>query len=352
MSPKRDAFFPKIPGLLALLFIYFLHSFPAFSQGHLEGKNPEHWGPDCIKIRPGLMQEDLVGLDPSFDLSIKDKLLKSLEASDADGLLSLFHPRLKEAVRNQVLEALALHQTVLKDPLQASILSFWFLHAKDGAVMDLRCEGVHPQESVTVSTHYGYPFQLALWIQLMGEKELGRVFVTLVPKNGTWVLASFHTQKWTHLGRSPDDWVKEAGLELKEDLKISAYIKLDFAKKLYEGSSRFQTSKKDEIGKKQDSVMSRSDWEQAIQAQLSSWKIPYMSSIVMEKGVGLFLRVEYAQEVPPVQTQKDCQQIKDDLSKQPWFHRISHLRCGFLIRGEDPKKDGVMGSFLIEISKS
>jgi hypothetical protein len=169
-----------------------------------------------------------IGLDPHIDQFIAD-LIRAIRTKDALVLQPMFHPRLNTGLF-ALKEALAKIDATFGGPLDVSIYRLWALNTVDGSAKGLECV----DDKVTVYPHYGYSLEFGLWLQVMGQKEVGRIFTTIVPVEDKWYLGSFQSQQWTHAGKDPSAWIDDAAKDVSKGLKESAYVKYDIASKLLE----------------------------------------------------------------------------------------------------------------------
>jgi len=91
-----------------------------------------------------------------------------------------------------------------------------------------------------------------------------------------------------------------------------------------------------------------SSWLEFWQKKFPDRKIVDVDTVFADDGVGLLLRLELPGEIAAEKLQADCK----ELSRQ--FFDASDLslgmrafKCSFVIKGENPKREGVLGGILI-----
>src|SRR5690606_21989399 len=157
---------------------------------------------------------------------IFEKLTKGQE----ENWKPFFHPKLR--VKSDIGQRIfsQLKQSYAK-PWQFSIYRVFGIYAPEGDKLEVPC----PNDQITITSRYGYPLQWAVWFQVMGQNELGRMFVPIAPRDGKWYVVGWHFQQWTQSGRDYEAWVK-AGTEAynAKDL-VRAHISFDVAQKMLFG---------------------------------------------------------------------------------------------------------------------
>lgn len=301
----------------------------------------------CLTF-PKNLKEDAKSIDPKL-AEFLNSLNVNIKNNDSESLLTLFHPRLGMK-RGTAKELLASQRATLGAPLESSTLMLWALNTVDGTPTPLACGGVE-NSNITVWPQFGYNLQFGVWLQLMGQKELGRIFLTIVPKDGQWYIAALHYQQWTHSGKTYEHWYQAAQQDLAENFKPAAFLKLDIASKLIDGRDEFRLGVFDQLIEFQNSVMSKTDFDKEIRNALTGWNIVYVSSILAKDGAGLAVRVELPKEISTMAMKDDCGKIGRTLQKQPWFAKIDGIKCSYIIKGEDQSRDGRLGGFYLRANE-
>ncbi len=290
--------------------------------------------------------------DESLDEAIKE-VIKHFNARNVSELQTYFHPRLK-VTKTAIRDIFSSIDRVYKIPFEVSVFRLWLVNnptfTADGVLCD---EGL-----IRLFPLYGHPLQTHIWLQLMGQKELGRIFLTLVPLTAEknipgavkgvqgveWKIGAFHIQQWTHREKDYMAWTEEALQAEKKGLKEAAFIKYDLATKLSDGGPYLQMIVRDEILKAQKGVMEKSAWETEIKKQLKDWTILYLASILARDGAGIVIRIEVPKELSSKELHENCRTIGRELDKKPWFEEMGGIKCSIVVKGEDPTKEGVLGS--------
>jgi len=297
----------------------------------------------------------LIKTDPRGTIALATPLTATLQAQissiiaavrtkDDKALQPLFHSRLNVSLA-------ALGETFGKldftygAPYDVSIYRLWALNTIDGSPVAQSCPG----DQVKVFPQYGYPLQFGLWLQVMGQKEIGRIFISLVPVQSKWVIGAFRTQQWTHAGKDYAEWADLAAKASHASFKQSAFIKYDLAAKLADGGTFVELAVQPDLLKARDAVMTPAQWSEEVKAAVKGYDVVYVATILVVGGDGILLRLRSAKDLSLEEMTAQCKGIAKNLSNQPWTGQVTGIRCSFLLPGEDPKKDGAMGSLYTEL---
>lgn len=310
-------------------------SITTLAQTQPSANNPGIKEPSCRSIQPKSLSEGYPFLGNAFNETLK-AFIKGLQDGDAASLAPLFHPRLKIQT-GQIKAIMVQYNTNLKKPLEISMHQLWELNSPEERAQLAACT----EDGIKVYTLYGYPSQYAAWIQLLGAKELGRIFIHLVPVDKRWLIGSFHYEVWTHNGKSFEDWVR-MGLSNMQSNPMLAYMQLDLAAKLVRASDYFILDKESEIKSLRDHIFSKMEWEQKIKSYLTPADIPYLATLLLPDGVGILARIRVASELSLVDIQKECDKNWVKLKATKQVQGIKGLRCNFLLPNENPNQDGQM----------
>ena len=282
-----------------------------------------------------------IGLDPRIDQFIAD-LIRAIRTKDALILQPMFHPRLNTSLF-ALKEALAKIDATFGGPLDVSIYRLWALNTVNGSAKGLECI----DDKVTVYPHYGYSLQFGLWLQVMGQKEVGRIFTTIVPVEDKWYLGSFQSQQWTHAAKDPSAWIEDAAKDVSKGYKESAYIKYDIAYKLLDSGKNLKVATADDAAKERDSLFSRQSFGELIRKLLPDEHVAYTATMLVTDGAGILVRIHSPGEISLVDMKARCRKIADTLTKQTWTSSLAGVRCAYLMPGEKGEFDGGMGSLFV-----
>jgi hypothetical protein len=294
---------------------------------------------DCASVKA--TPRGQTDIDPTLNRFLAD-LLEALKKKNDKDLQPLFHPRLNVSL-NTLSEILARMDNTYGAPLDTSVYRLWALNTIDGTPQVLKCI----DDNVQVYAQYGYPLQFGVWLQIMGTKELGRIYLSLVPATGRWNIGGFHVQQWTHESKDAMAWMAEAEKDLSKGYTESAFAKIDVATKLADGGKLLEMTSYPDLVKKRDSIQSRQDWEKSIQSAIKPAKAIYTATLLVNGGAGILVRQGIDAEISVENIKKDCHQIATRLASQPWSKGLVGVRCGYNFPKEDPKTDGALGGIFI-----
>lgn len=281
------------------------------------------------------------GIDPDLDAFLKNAV-EALKKKDDKALQPLFHPRLNIGLA-AIQETFAKLDNTYGAPFDISVYRLWALNTVDGAPKGLSCE----DDRLTVFPQYGYPLQFGVWLQIMGQKELGRIFLAVVPAEGRWNIGAFHAQQWTHDSKDFATWAEEGVQNDRMGMKEAAYIKFDIASKLLDGGGFIEIAMQGEAIKARDAVMSSEAFDKSVRQALKEFDVVYTSTLLVVGGSGVLVRIKAPGEISVENIQKECKRTAETLLKQQWAAYVEGIRCSYLLPSEDPKKDGQMGGLFV-----
>lgn len=293
----------------------------------------------------------LLSTGPGVDLKKQNSglhdLLSDLTAQfkryDFSGFYKFFHKRakVKKSIGDK-LSAIISHR--YQKPWEFSVFRVWELKHKDKAKHIYDCpEADHS----SIISRYGYDTQYAVWMQLMGQNELGRLLLSIAPnKQNQLVIIGFHIQQWTQSGHDWEYWTKEGNRRLEAKQPLHAYFAYDVAHKLLEGGDFVAYKIKSDILETQQKIFSQKDLVSKLQTLVPMQSIAYVATALNRDGVGLFVRLRVAEVKSTNALQKECMDLGTALIKASWLSpEYSGLRCNFLLPHEKVEQNGKLGGF-------
>lgn len=271
-----------------------------------------------------------------------EKFIADLQQKKFAHLNQFFHPRAK--VRSDIGEKIeSIINSRYDAPLQYSIFRVWRIKSPSASKQIL--DSCPESDGAKIITSFGYNEQFAVWIQIMGQNELGRLIVSIAPDKGWISIVGFRIQQWTQSG---DDWrtwaMKGQAAEAKKNVRES-YIAYDISQKLLEGKDLVLYPAQVDIIKKRDSFFTQPQLVETINKDLGITTTAYVGTLLAKEGSGLFLREYIAKELPTSKLNAMCLERGQKLEKAGWLNPTQGLRCNFLFKGMDPTKDSGLGGF-------
>lgn len=299
--------------------------------------------PACksIKVSP---RGNTTDLEQDLDQFLQ-QLLRAIQIRKETELQPLFHPRLNVSIP-AIVESFAKLDSLVGSPFEASVYRLWAFNTVDGSPSGLKCS----DDALTAFPQYGYPLQFGLWLQVLGKRELGRIYVSIVPADGKWNIGAFHTQQWTHFGKDFLAWAQEGEQDARKNLKEAAYVKLDIAQKLLDTGSFIEVATQSDIVKARDALMTKVDWDQSVRKPLAGFDIIYTGSLLVLDGAGILARVRVPGEISVVEIKESCKKMAQNIRSTPWGSVLGGMRCNFNLPREDSKQDGVLGGIYLSFS--
>lgn len=272
-------------------------------------------------------------------------ILDSLKTSSPEKMRPLFHKRM-DVSKEQINTTFNRLNTIYRTPYEISIHSLWALNTVDGTPNGLSCE----DGNITAYPLYGYPLQFGLWVQVMGQLELGRIYISLVPSDGRWNIGSFHSQQWTHDSKDFATWYEEGVKNARMGYPEAAFVKYDIASKLLNGGGFIDLPMQDNINDFRDKTFTKEAWQKRIQSILRDWDIGYSASMLVAGGGGILVRLKTKVEISLVDMQADCEKLARTLIKEPFHNYLQGVRCSYVLPREDPTKEGLLGGMFLKFS--
>lgn len=250
-------------------------------------------------------------------------------------LTKQFHPRLQRAGID-LPDFFKRIEMIYRKPYKVNIARLWELQPA-GEVEPITCAA----DSLQLKPMYGFKQQFFLWLSVIGNSEMGRVLIVYVPNTKTaWHIAALHSQQWTHQGHDFNLWLQQAG----QDKTMLAYVKYDIAAKLLQDSPFISFPQTKLIRSKQQQLISTANWESKIKAALQPrTQVLAIETILAAGGVGILLRLGLPSPLSGTDSRKLCASVLQQLQAKPWFQGFAGVKCSFVLKGEDPSKEGVLG---------
>lgn len=299
--------------------------------------------PGCKSLDVG-PKGGLLKVAPDLDLFIK-KILKGLQTSDAAILAPLFHKRLR--VRESLLQEqfTGFAQTYQK-PLDFSVYKTWAFNTVDGSVAGFPC-----MDGLEAFSLYGYPLQIGLWVQVMGQLELGRIYIPIVPLEGTWWIGGFHTQQWTHNGKDFTAWHEAAQKSALQSIPEVTWVLYDISAKLLNGGGLIKFPALEYIQNAQAKLMSKAEFYSSVSAFAKGLKPVYIASILTEDGAGILVRMATPRDLTLPEVTGTCEDIARAMIAKKWNRALAGIKCTYVLPKEDPAKEGVLGGIYLSFAK-
>lgn len=306
-------------------------------------------------LAPPLYAEDsceLLSRGPGVDLSQSevtlhnqlDGILSDLRNDKFETFAKHFHPRAK--VKKDIGEKLkSILQNRYDAPWQFSVFRVWRL--KTPTASKVIFDNCPETDGARIIGLYGYEKQYAVWIQIMGQNELGRLIFSIAPDKGKDLIVGFRIQQWTQSGDDWSVWARRGEqAELNKNFK-EAYFAYDIAQKLIDGKDLVVYPLQASLLKKRDEMFSQANLVAAINKDLGIDSIAYVGTLLAKEGSGLFIREYIKSERPTSELHDMCLNRGRSLQKTSWLKESQGIRCNFIFKGMDPLKDSGLGGFYL-----
>jgi hypothetical protein len=193
-------------------------------------------------------------------------------------------------------------------------------------------------------SRYGYDTQFFSILQILGEKELGRIIVTTADTNKGMVITGLHIQQWTHEGHDWIYWTEKGNKHISQNSLLDAYKSYDVAQKLLQAGDFIIYEYLPEILKTRDSIYTQVELVNKAKKDFKRDDVAYIGTTLNQEGTGLIIRLRLKNELPTDKLQTQCQILGKDMLKQQWLSKgAGGIKCSFLLPEEDSNKDGKLG---------
>ena len=228
-----------------------------------------------------------------------------------------------------------------------AVFRSWLLTSLDGTPNELPCD----EGEFVVTTHYGYSAQIGVWFQVMGKGELGRIFVSIVPKGDRAFIGAWHLHQWTHLSMDSLAWQEKALAFAKPEEKPSAYLLQDIAFKLLNQKKFVIPQALTPVKQKLDGLMTLEQWTAEVLRALNLSKnasdtvysAPTIRTSLAQDGAGINLYLKTPKEIVPNQLRSDCRILAARIFTDAAFRGVDGVKCMFVMDREAIDKEGVLG---------
>lgn len=299
--------------------------------------------PACIQLSRGLDQPkvDTLGMVRTFK-----SIAAGIVSNDAKTIAKLMHPRL-QASESKVKRMIEELNGIYEGPLSTALYRVWALNTPRGDSSPLPCF----EDELAIGPHYGYTLQFGAWIQITGQKDLARLYVSLVPTKEGWRIGAWHAQQWTYNGKDPDTLINDGLLEDKAKDRLSAYVLLDLAAKLLDGGGYVFLAKRENVLLTRDKIYNQKELLAFFSKLSVSLKLVSMGTIFATEAPGLLLRFEVPKDTKVNDLHPACLKEITSIYNAINNKKFGGARCSFVVPGEDPNRDGHLGSRLVRKSE-
>ncbi len=284
----------------------------------------------------------VVEVDPGLTNALQS-LIKGINSSDDKALLPLFHPQIK-VKSAQVKVALISIQKISGSKPDATLFRAYGINNISGDSGAVHCA----EDGLLLHPLYGHPLQAGVWIQAMGQDEVTRVYVILIPSKEKWLIGAWHVQQWTHAGKDYTAWREEAeGLaSRKEDL--AAWLYFDITTKLMDGGKFIIFPVAEDIAAERAKVLNGKVILDLFAAKLPGEKLVYASSLFSRKGASILLRFGIPGEWSANAIMEHCRAKYKHLSQESWMKSVAGIRCDYVLPKESTQKEGALGGIFVD----
>lgn len=278
-------------------------------------------------------------------------VMAAINAENLTTVIPLFHPRLNVSEK-QIAEALNDLRRTLGSPVKASIFRTWLFDTVDGSPLDLDCDG----GEFRVSTHYGYDLSLGIWLQVLGKGELGRLYFSLVPKDGKFLIGAWHLHQWSHIGLDSVAWQDKVSKFSTVLERPSAFLLQDIALKLLDQKVFVVPQAVIAVQQKRDQIMAQGDWEKVATETArrldpseqtgnaaAAPDITAIRTALAQDGAGINFYARVPGDISARDFESRCIAIARKFFSSSSWKAVDGVKCHFVLPAEPADKEGKLG---------
>ena len=280
---------------------------------------------------------DIKSISPEANKFVQS-YLELWRKEDAKGIYELLYPSAQKSFSVYKIKALFQHmKQSYKGPLEYTALRVWGIYTKDGNPEPIDCE----DENLKIFPVYGSPLQLLAWMQIRGERELGRLSTMFIYSGGTFKIATLTLQQWTFGGKDPESLMADGDKDAKEKNYVSAFVKYDLAKKLIDESGNIAYPDTVILKDKLNELKKTHDWEPLIKSKLKNYDLPRIASYyATNKGPALLVYYRLKKQTEQDVREQTCKNMGKTLSDSNLLKGLAGLRCNFLYPQHSADQEG------------
>ena len=343
--------------LSSFLFFFLICTGVMTTAVHAAGKSakaPAKASCKVVTVSPGGVPVDFSAPDSGTKAQVGGisgvvgQISRGFVAGDAEALAGLFHPRLKMdsvTMKAELREIRARYG----DPVSYTPLKLMILET-GGDMAPVACDF----EGAMVKPLNGYDYQASLWLQASGQNEIARLMLGLVQVSerlgGGWRIGYLHKQQWTHAGKDPLSWVEAGRAARDAKHPVAAWTMMDIAEKLLRGSSFVNWMAHDMVIAERNAIMGQDKWKKSIAGFVNDLKVEDVSSLLAEKGAGVWIKLRLAREVSFNEIEKNCRQTVKNLTADASAAGLAGAKCSYYRPGEPLEKESFTGGLFVPVS--
>jgi hypothetical protein len=326
--------------LLSIIFTVRGGPLYAESKGE-QGSNPRV--DTCAKMQwNGTKTEPSVSKE--LDEAIRN-IISGIKNQDSQTLLNAYHPRLHIS-KDFVAELFSKINLVAKAPVDTSVFRIWQVTSSSADGKKVPCDdyGFYPI--------FGYPEQIPVVIQVMGQNELSHLIAILVKTDGQWKIGASQYLQRTHEGKNAEMWLREGIEDQNSNSPISAFSKIEIAKRLIQDQRYLEDPLLAKISSIQSQIIPEEKWQEQIKDALkpTGAQIQRLNTILAKDGIGILVVIGVAKEESLSTLRNLCKNIGKALDHQVFFKKFSAVKCSFVLPSEKAGEEGKLGGLFMKRS--
>ena len=257
--------------------------------------------------------------------------------------MPLFHPQIKVKLAQIKAALISIHR-ISGSKTDATMFRAYAMNNLPGDSGAVSCD----EDGLRLHPLYGHPLQAGVWIQALGEEEVTRIYVVLIPSKDKWLIGAWHVQQWTHAGKDYINWRQEGEDLANKKQDIAAWVYFDIAVKLLDGGKFIVFPVAEDIAAERSKVLGPKTILDILSAKFSSDKLVYANSLFSRKGASILLRFGIPGEWSANAIKEHCRSKFKQLSQEPWMKSVAGIRCDYVMPKESTQKEGALGGIFID----
>lgn len=294
----------------------------------------------CVLLSRGLDQK-LEQNNPGLNQLIKS-FKKHIEDDDTKDLYKLFHPRakIKQNIGEKIISIL---RNRYDKKWKLNTLRVWALINPTKGKSIFECPNTEGYKPIS---RYGYEHQYFVIIQIHSNSELGRIILSISPKDKDLYITGMHIQQWTHMGHDWLHWTQTGNQFLEKKNLLEAYKSYDVAQKLLQAPDFIDYDFLPEIIQNRNAIYSQEKFLELTKQTFKNNNIIYIGTTLRKEGIGIFVRIRIEKEQVTKELQAQCKKLGTEMISRNWLtNKDAGIKCSFNLPQESSDKDGVLGGF-------
>lgn len=270
------------------------------------------------------------------------KILDLVRKENFSGVYEFLHPNIKD--KKTAASFVSQFQNKLRKygkSLDIANLRTWALVNPKGDPDAILCA----DDQISIFPTYSYTRQYTIWLQVMGNINLGRIYIQVVKdKQSKLFISNITIHQWSHFGKDPATWAREAEENLEEKDYLAAWLKFSIAKKLLSSNSYMQLPDTTYLQKKIAQLKEIHQPETIVKKAIEDYQTERISAAMTLDGISLLVYLRLKTPKNRWDREKQCQKMGKQLKTAKLLDNLAGIQCSFYYPNHNIKAKSPLGS--------